>query len=393
MSQLTVIGSGGSGGTNVQTLTGNSGGAVGPSAGNINVVGSGGVVVTGNPGTHTLTVSSAGSVELPCVAATVVDLNATYNNGTAGVGATLTNNGTQAALVIDGVTLGLFNRVLVKNQITDSENGIYEVSDVGSVSTNWVLTRTSDYNTPAQIQPGDLVPVQQGTVNINSLWVELATVTTIGLDSIIFTAYVAQAINTADADTGSATGTTVTWAGGNNIATSASGSTLTIDLDGTTNHCLQVGNATGSLTSLAAATDGQIAIGSTGADPVIAAISAGSGITVTNAPGSITIAATGLTTIAYTGIDNTDTPYTVLSGDYYIGADTTGGVISVLFPNAPTTGRVYIVKDSAGTAATSNITVTTVGGAVLLDGAATYVMNTAYQAAQFVFNGASYEVF
>jgi hypothetical protein len=34
-----------------------------------------------------------------------IALTVTYNNGTAGVGATLTNAGTQAALVIDGVTL------------------------------------------------------------------------------------------------------------------------------------------------------------------------------------------------------------------------------------------------------------------------------------------------
>lgn len=44
----------------VLTLTGNSGGAVGPSAGNINVVGTGSVAVTGNPGTNTLTISVAG---------------------------------------------------------------------------------------------------------------------------------------------------------------------------------------------------------------------------------------------------------------------------------------------------------------------------------------------
>ena len=48
------------GGTPITTLTGNTGGAVAPSAGNINVVGSGGVTVTGNPGTHTLTITSSG---------------------------------------------------------------------------------------------------------------------------------------------------------------------------------------------------------------------------------------------------------------------------------------------------------------------------------------------
>ena len=59
MSQAGVINvaGGGGGGSPIQTLTGNSGGAVPPTANNINVVGSGAVTVTGNPGTSTLTIS------------------------------------------------------------------------------------------------------------------------------------------------------------------------------------------------------------------------------------------------------------------------------------------------------------------------------------------------
>jgi hypothetical protein len=71
-------------------------------------------------------------------------LTATYNNGASGVGATLTNNGTQAALVIDGVTLSTSDRVLIYNQTNAFENGIYTVTNTGSVSTNWVLTRATD---------------------------------------------------------------------------------------------------------------------------------------------------------------------------------------------------------------------------------------------------------
>lgn len=71
-------------------------------------------------------------------------LNGTYNNGTAGVGATLTNAGTQAALVIDGVTLAVSDRVLIYNQTDATENGIYTVTNTGSPTTNWVLTRATD---------------------------------------------------------------------------------------------------------------------------------------------------------------------------------------------------------------------------------------------------------
>jgi len=67
-------------------------------------------------------------------------------------------------------------------------------------------------------------------------------------------------------------------------------STLTITLVGTTNHALQVGNAGGSLTSLAVAGNGQLPIGSAGANPVIANLTAGAGISIANGPGTITIA-------------------------------------------------------------------------------------------------------
>lgn len=84
----------------------------------------------------------------------------------------------------------------------------------------------------------------------------------------------------------------LTVAGGANIATSSAASTVTIAVDGTTDHTVQIGNATGSLTSLAAMANGELVIGSTGADPVIASITAGAGITVTPGAGSITIAST-----------------------------------------------------------------------------------------------------
>ena len=84
------------------------------------------------------------------------NLIATYNNGTAGVGATLTNNSTQVALVIDGVTTNTNDRVLVYNQTDATENGVYVVTTVGSGSTNWVLTRSADTNTSGDGDPNSL---------------------------------------------------------------------------------------------------------------------------------------------------------------------------------------------------------------------------------------------
>jgi hypothetical protein len=69
-----------------------------------------------------------------------------------GIGATLTNAGTQAALVVDGITMVVGNRVMVRLQTTGFENGVYEVTDIGSGSTNWILTRASDSD---QVNPAD----------------------------------------------------------------------------------------------------------------------------------------------------------------------------------------------------------------------------------------------
>lgn len=67
--------------------------------------------------------------------------------------------------------------------------------------------------------------------------------------------------------------------------------TLTTQLTGLTNHSLLVGAGTATITNLGVATNGQLPIGSTGADPVLAAITAGSGIAISNGAGSITISA------------------------------------------------------------------------------------------------------
>ena len=55
-----------------------------------------------------------------------------------------------------------------------------------------------------------------------------------------------------------------------------------------------LGSGTGAVTALGQATNGQLVIGSTGADPVLATLTGGSNITVTNTAGAISIAATGL---------------------------------------------------------------------------------------------------
>lgn len=114
------------------------------------------------------------------------NLTASYNNMAAGVGATLTNSGTQAALVLDGVTVSVSDRVLIKNQSNTFENGIYTVTDTGSVSTNFSLTRATDFNTPSLINATSVIPILQGSINSNTLWLIDSIVTTIGTSPITF---------------------------------------------------------------------------------------------------------------------------------------------------------------------------------------------------------------
>lgn len=139
--------------------------------------------------------------------------------------------------------------------------------------------------------------------------------------------------------------------------------------------------------------NGQLLIGSAGQAAVPATLTAGTGISITNGAGTITVSNTGTSTYAYTSVNHAASPYTVLGGDEYIGVDSTAGVVSILLPNAPSTGRVFVIKDSKAQAVANNITITTVGGVVTIDGATSYVMKTNYQSVELIFNGTSYEVF
>ena len=113
--------------------------------------------------------------------------------GNGGVGATLTNAGTQAALTIDSILMTVGKRVLVQGQTSQLENGIYDVSVVGTLSTNWVLTRSSDGDTyqpksTTSLCAGSYFFITQGTQYAGSSYVLTAPPyeIDIGVDAIIF---------------------------------------------------------------------------------------------------------------------------------------------------------------------------------------------------------------
>lgn len=100
------------------------------------------------------------------VATTTVLPTVTYSNGTAGVGATLTASA-NGILTIDGVATVLGDRILIKNQASGFQNGIYTVTTEGTVWVPFVLTRATDMNQAGEIN-SSFVFVTDGTVQADS---------------------------------------------------------------------------------------------------------------------------------------------------------------------------------------------------------------------------------
>jgi hypothetical protein len=124
------------------------------------------------------------------LATTTVLPSCTYNNGSSGVGATLTATA-NGALTVDSVLTVANNRVLVKDQANGAQNGIYVVTQVGSAGTPFILTRATDYDTSGsgsnEIDQGDYVLVLAGTVNANTSWVQqTALPIVVGVTAIVW---------------------------------------------------------------------------------------------------------------------------------------------------------------------------------------------------------------
>jgi hypothetical protein len=124
----------------------------------------------------------------PVYAGTTAALNTTYNNGVAGVGATLTAN-VNGAFATDTISPPVTSRILVKNQAAPAENGIYDLTDAGSAGTPYILTRSADYDTIAEIGPGNFVLIENGATLGGSAWIETATVAVIGTDPITWSRF------------------------------------------------------------------------------------------------------------------------------------------------------------------------------------------------------------
>lgn len=118
--------------------------------------------------------------------ATTANLVGVYLNGSSGVGATFTYTATGVD-TIDGTALTLGMRILVKDQSSTFQNGIYTVTTAGALAVAGILTRATDFDQTADIDIGDSIFVTGGTVNANRTYVQNGTNSPVmGTDPITF---------------------------------------------------------------------------------------------------------------------------------------------------------------------------------------------------------------
>jgi hypothetical protein len=342
----------------------------------------------------------------------------TYNNGASGVGATLTAvlNG---ALVIDGYTfttpdIGI--RVLIKNEVTQANNGVYTVTAVGGVSAVYVLTRATDYDTSGsgtnEVDQGDLLLVINGTANANTSWVQQTPLPiTIGTTALVFLQF--AAVQTYTAGTGltlatnqfsiTNTGTAGTYGSASLIpvittnaqgqvtgVTTAANPQGTVTSVGFTGGLLSIATATTTPAITVAGTSGGVPYFSSASTWATSAALAANALVVGGgagvAPATITTGANVLTALGVAvgsagavvvngGVLGTPSSGTVtnLTGTASININGTVGATT------PTTGAFTTITQSAGTAtvapilltAGTNLT-TTVDGAIEFDGTVPY---------------------
>jgi len=102
--------------------------------------------------------------------------------------------GSNGALSLDGVSPSVGNRVLLKNQSTQTQNGIYVVTQTGNGSSPTILTRAEDANASAELSAGSFTFISEGSANGGIAFVQITQNPTLDVDPIVWTVFSASAI-------------------------------------------------------------------------------------------------------------------------------------------------------------------------------------------------------
>ena len=243
-------------------------------------------------------------------------------NGGTGIGATLAPS-TNGILVLDGYKFLVNDRILIRAETNQIQNGIYVLTTQGSASTTWLLTRAADYDDSVinQVVPGNYIFVMQGKTNKNTGWTE----TGIGTSSVVGAKTGAIEIGTDNIVYAQFSGNTVYTAG------------VGLDLIGTefiNTGVISLTTNTGLSTNVSAA--GNVTVTNTGVTSIIA----GPGISVSSATGNVTV--TQVDVIGNT-ID-VSTTYIIVPGVFTIFADATSAGFVVSLPAVPNAGEIHNIK-------------------------------------------------
>lgn len=319
----------------LKTLTGNSGGAISPSSNNINTVGTGSITIAGAGSTLTtqLTGLTNHSVQVGAGTATLTQL-AVGTNGQVLIGATaadpafatLTSSDSSITFTTGANTLSLqvAGGTTVGKTITGNSGGA-----ISPTAGNWNTLGTGSITIAGS---GSTLTTQLTGLTANSVLYGLGTAT-VGLLASGTTGQVLQT-NTGAAPTYS----TATYPSTTTVSQILySSATNVVSGLATANSASLVTNSTGVPVFSSTMTNGQVIIGSTGATPTAATLTAGAGVTITNAAGSITIASS---TGGFTWSDTSGTVTASVENGYFITTTCTSTL-----PAAPTEGDTvkYIV--------------------------------------------------
>jgi len=295
----------------------------------------------------------------------------TYNNGTSGVGATITAS-TNGALSIDGSTPTVGARVLIKNEVgafvnntTQSAafNGIYVVTVVGSGAAAFVLTRSTDFDVGTEM-PGAFTFVEQGTVNADTGWV--ATVNapvTVGTTQILWTQFSSAGAYTAgtgltlignEFNISNTSVTSGTYGNGDAVATFTVNQQGQLTAASNTAITANAANLTGTTLNSSIVTSSLTTVGTLGSLSVTANITSGNVYANSGAIGAVTLAG-NLTTNAQPNITSVGTLTSLsvtgnISGGNIntVGTANTGALIVTGTSNLGNVGNVTITGGTNG---------------------------------------------